>query len=158
MPILFSYWYIPECPSDCATCSFLSSYSPQCNLCFAARGKSYVVEMPTKPRRSSCERVTGGYLAVTIRNFAEQLGAVTLPSGGRVLFLSFNWVHVNWMSSNFFALVLAPCYSSMGFVHFLPSFFSSIPMKDTETKIYYIIYIWLEKWHLRMNIHFYGNV
>lgn len=22
-----SYWYIPECPSDCATCSFLSSYS-----------------------------------------------------------------------------------------------------------------------------------
>lgn len=47
----------------------------------------------------------------------------------RCSFLSFYWVHVNWMSSN---VVLGHATPSIGFVHFLPYLFSSIPMKKTD--------------------------
>lgn len=38
-----SYQYIPECPTDCAACSFLSS-TPECNLCLVIQWKSYAFE------------------------------------------------------------------------------------------------------------------
>lgn len=74
-------------------------------------------------------------------------------------FLSFNWVHVNWMSSNFFAVVLG--HATLQWVlcisYLLLSFLVFL-WRRQRLKIYYIKYIWLEKWHTRMKIHFYGNV
>lgn len=70
---------------------------------------------------------------------------VTLSLYDFVLFYPFKWVHVNWMSSNFFAVVLG--HATLQWVLCISYvFFSSIPTKETETKIYYIeyIHIWLE--------------
>lgn len=130
-----SYWYIPECPSDCAACSFLSSYSSvqpvlrhtMKELCRwnavkqafvegllatwideTAADILYVEIRPSVGSTTLCNWWTGSVYLMT----PSQSGICQTDRGHNssllwlCSFLSLNWVHVYWMSSNFFAVVL----------------------------------------------------
>lgn len=125
MPILFPIDTFLNVPQTVQPVLFYPP-APQCNLCFVIQWKSYAIEQewngpwlddwsPGNVKRLNM----GGHWATCEQHrflccylTPRQSGICWTDQGHNssllwlCSFLSFNWVHVNWMSSNFFAVVL----------------------------------------------------
>lgn len=102
-----SYQYIPECPTDCAASSFLSS-SPECNLCLVIQWKSFALKKQSKQAASALlaalkladRRRVVRFTSTSFVTWRQPRQETSEQSDNSSLlwpssFLSFNWVHVN---------------------------------------------------------------
>lgn len=147
-----SSWYIPEWPSTAQPvffCFFLpssSSFSSSPSFSSVPPVLYHTVRELCLWKKRYRRRIYKSWRDRGVSPGSQPTNQiVTLSLYDFVLFYPFKWVHVNWMSSNFFAVVLG--HATLQWVLCISYvFFSSIPTKETETKIYYIeyIHIWLE--------------